>query len=186
MNKLPFSVSDKARKIIMDSRIRFTTLEFRVIKAIIKGEHGSYKAEIFRDGRFNCECENFLHTDSTVECSHVLAMKMHPKYKEWFPYVLIDDDIVEKSVLRASMPNFSTISINLNKPQPTDEKLLRLIEGNKNLDELTKFMLIKKWVEGMKYKQIKEAVYEELDTEVSEWYVKKTVKIDLRETLETE
>lgn len=181
---MPFSISDKARRIIKNSRIRFITIDFRVIKAKVQGEHGVYTTEILRDGRFNCECENFLKTDSTVECSHVLAMKMHPQYKEWFPYVLSNEDIIEKAVLKASMPTFKLNPFNLNKPQPIDERLLNLIENSRELDELTKFMLIKKWIEHLKPKEIKRAVYNELDTDVSEWYIKKTVRIDPREYLE--
>lgn len=184
--RMPISISDKARKIIKDGRIKLNTLEFRIIRATVQGEHGVYKVEVFRDGRFNCECENFLHTDSTVECSHVLALKMHPKYREWFPYVLIQNEVVEKTLLKATMPKFNLNPLNLRKIRPIDEKLVRLIENSPELDDLTKFMLRKRWVEKMSYKQIKDAVYEELDTDVSEWFVKKTVKPDPREYLEME
>jgi hypothetical protein len=177
---MKLSVSDKARKIVKDRRIRILGIDFLFIKAVVTSDHGTYRVELKRDGRFNCECDNFIYTDSTVECSHVLAIKMHPLYMDWFPNKSVSGEIKELPNIKKLLPIFTLIPRELGKNRPIDERLIRIIEESDKTD-LDKFMLKKKWINRLTYQEIVDVVKSELDVDVSKWYVSKTVKVDPRE-----
>lgn len=174
------SVSDKARRIIRDKRIQITAVDFLYIKAIVKSSHGTYAVQLMRDGRFNCQCENYIHTDSTVECSHILAVKMHPIYRDWFPYKFDGSKIREIKNLKDKIPRFLLDPVDLEENKSVDERLIRIIDEC-NKSDIDKFILRQKWIYGKKYKEIVELAKNEMNTEISEWYVSKTAKIDPRE-----
>lgn len=180
---MKFAVSDKARKIIREGKIhiRKRDITYEKIKATIEGSHDTYHTEIFRDGRFNCGCEAFIYTKKRgVECSHILAIKMHPVYRDWYPCKLTDGGIFVDKRLRRSMPIYRLMPKDLDDNPHIDEGLVNIIESS-DKDETEKFILWKRWIERESYNDIVESVKNELNIEVSKGEVKRISKEDPRE-----
>jgi hypothetical protein len=182
------SVSDKARLLIKQGRVEILDASYHHLKAMVKGEHGKYQVEVMRDGRFNCGCDNFIYTDSTVECSHVLAVKMHQYYRDWWPLRKIDGSgtLEMNATLRESMPLFHLESKEIIpiRPRPIidPEKAREFIDDG---DDITKYVRKLRFVDNKTYEEIIEEVRKKFGLEVSQGYVYRRVTSNPDYTLST-
>lgn len=176
------SVSDKARKIIRNKRIRITEVKYPKIKAVVQGDHGTYKTEIFRDGRFNCQCEGFIYTKTRgAECSHILAIKMHPAYAKWYPMKIVNEDVIIDENLKSIMPKFDLEPRDLEENRKISEDLINAIEEAAELSEMDKFILRKRWIDMKTYDEIIKSVKSTFNTDVSRRYITNIARKDPRE-----
>lgn len=170
------SVSDKARYLIKNNRVEITHLAYHTFQGNVVSEHGTYTVEILRDGRFNCGCDNFSYTDSNVECSHVLALKMHPKYRDWWPLKMTSDpQVLEFDLsLKSRIPLFNLEPREL---QPVHFRTGRIIDPDKARafaeegDNITKFIRKLRFVDNKTYGEIREEIKKQFGLEVSQGYV---------------
>jgi len=110
-----------------------------------------------------------------VECSHILSVKMHIYYRDWWPLVRSDDDseaIVLNAGLRESMPIFHLESKEIHSVRPRavidGERARAFIDDG---DEITKFVRKLRFVDNKTYGEIIEEVSREFGIAVSQGYV---------------
>lgn len=174
------SVADKAKRLLSEGKVNIFKTTYARMRAIIKGDHGSYRVEVLRDGRFNCECNNYVYTDSTVECSHVLAIKMHPMYRSWWPYTVVNGELVKNDAVESEMPIFSTAILEANKHPSkhfstiSEEEFNEVERGGAN--DITHFIRKCRFVDGMTYEQIVHSVLDVFGVEVSKTFIADRVK----------
>jgi hypothetical protein len=167
------SVSDKARWIIKNGRVKILDMGYHRIKAQIIGDHGTYKTEVMRDGRFNCGCENFLYGGSIIECSHILALKMHPQYREWWPLEERDGELKINAAVKSNMPHF--------KLDPIEIPVLRSarVMGGEHLidegDEVTRFVRKLRFADNKTYDEIIQSIKERYGMDVSPGFIYRRV-----------
>jgi hypothetical protein len=161
------SVSDKARFYLRQGRVEVLSKPYQHLLARVAGGHGIYEVEIFRDGRFSCQCENFTY-DNGIECSHVLAAKMHPEYREWWSLRRIGEAIVQDEALKAEIPEFRLEPLKVPPASSVKPRGDRPpVEG----DEETRLIRKLRFEEGRTYAEIIEALEERLGLEVSRGYI---------------
>jgi hypothetical protein len=171
------NVSDKARYILRRGRVEILAKPYQHMRARVGGEHGVYFVEIFRDGRFNCQCENFTY-DNGIECSHALAVKMHPDYRDWWALRRIGEQIILDEAFKAEIPKFRLEPLKIPPARTVTGGGRRPpIEG----DEETKFVRRLRFEEGKTYSEIIRALEEEYGLRVSRGYVYRRLYSDLEE-----
>ena len=78
------SLQAKAIQLIMEDKIKPSFSNYFRIVTIVEGDTGTYRTEVTRGLKFNCECNYFTHSDGTIECAHILAVKLLEIHDVWF------------------------------------------------------------------------------------------------------
>lgn len=82
-------VESKAKMLLTTKRVTIVAVKPTYIFARVQGSKPDpYRTTVFKNGKWDCECEYFQKgiTDGNLrawECSHALAVKLSPIYKEW-------------------------------------------------------------------------------------------------------
>lgn len=84
MNMPREGLQDKALRLIKEDRVMVLNSDYFRIIAKVQGDSGIYRVEVQRGMKFNCECNWFTHSDGTIECAHILAVKLLPLHATWF------------------------------------------------------------------------------------------------------
>jgi len=82
------SLQEKAIRLIKNDHVMVISSDYFRILAKVQGDSGSYRVEVTRGMRFNCECNYFTHSDGTIECAHILAVKFMPIHDGWFNLIM--------------------------------------------------------------------------------------------------